>query len=430
MGPGLRCLGLGCRSRGGTGPRGLGRCGDRRRGATGRRGGGRATDHVEATLEALDAGHDALGGVVGPRQQHTGAQELEEEPRCGGTTHLGEPLGHDVGGPAQLDRTEARGLGDQPLAGIHRDVDEPGRGRVGHRGHDHQVAQPTQQVLGEAPRVLPGLHHLVDDREDRAAVAGGEGLDHLVEQGVGREAQQVGGQLVGDAGRSGTAEQLVEDGERVACRPRPRSYDEGQRRRLDGDALLGGELGEVVAEETRGDQAERVVVGARADRRQHLVGLGRGEDEPQVGRGLLDQLEQGVEALRRDHVGLVDDVDLVAVAHGREERLLTQVARIVHTTVGRRVDLDDVDRSGPAARQLATAVALTARIGDRSLDAVERTGEDPGRGRLATAARAGEEVGVVDAVGRERSTQRLRDVILADDLGERLGPVAAIERER
>ena len=49
---------------------------------------------------------------------------------------------------------------------------------------------------------------------------------------------------------------------------------------------------------------------------------------------------------------------------------------------------------------------------------------------LAAPARPGEEVGVVDPVARERGPQRLGDVFLADDLGERLGPVAAIEGER
>ena len=115
-------------------------------------------------------------------------------------------------------------------------------------------------------------------------------------------------------------------------------------------------------------------------------------------------------------MGLVDDVDLVAVAHRREERLLPQVTRIVDTTVGRGVDLDDVDRARPAAGQLATAVALAAGIGDRRTGAVEGAGQDAGGGRLAAAARTGEEVGVVDPVVRERVAQRLRDVVLTDDL--------------
>ena len=49
-------------------------------------------------------------------------------------------------------------------------------------------------------------------------------------------------------------------------------------------------------------------------------------------------------------------------------------------------------------------------------------------GGLAAAARAGEEVGVVDAVLAQRRRQRLGDVLLPDDLRERLGAVSAVER--
>ena len=162
---------------------------------------------------------------------------------------------------------------------------------------------------------------------------------------------------------------------------------------------------------------------------EHLVGLGRGEDEPQVGRRLLDELEQGVEALRGHHVGLVDDVDLVAAAHRREERPLAQVAGVVDAAVGRGVDLDHVDRARPAAGEVLAAVALAARVGVGRLLAVERPRQDPRAGGLAAAARAGEEVGVVDPVVGQRRPQRLGDVVLADDLGERLGPVAAVQGE-
>ena len=193
---------------------------------------------------------------------------------------------------------EAGRLGDQPLALVLGDVDQAGRRGVGHRGDDHQVAQPAQQVLGEAARVLAGLDDLVDDPEDGRAVAGRERVDDLVEQGVGREAEQRGREVVGDARRTGAAEQLVEHGEGVAGRAAAGAHHQRQRGRLDRDALLGAELGEVVGEQPRRDQPERVVVGARPDRRQHLVRLGGGEDEAQVRRRLLDELEQRVEALR------------------------------------------------------------------------------------------------------------------------------------
>ena len=211
--------------------------------------------------------------------------------------------------------------------------------------------------------------------------------------------------------------------------PAAGAHHQRQGGRLDRDGLLLAQLGEVRREQARRDQPERVVVGARPDGRQHLLRLGGGEDEAQVGRRLLDQLEQGVEALRADHVGLVDDVDLVAAADRREERLLAQVAGVVDAAVGGRVDLDHVDRARAPAGQVAAGVALAARVGDRRLLAVERAGQDPRRGGLAAAAGTGEEVGVVHPVGRERSAQRLGHVVLPDDLGEGLGTVAPVERE-
>jgi hypothetical protein len=54
-------------------------------------------------------------------------------------------------------------------------------------------------------------------------------------------------------------------------------------------------------------QRERIVT-------RDLVRLGRREDELHVRRRLLERLQQRVEGLRGEHVHLVDDVDLVAVA--------------------------------------------------------------------------------------------------------------------
>ena len=170
------------------------------------------------------------------------------------------------------------------------------------------------------------------------------------------------------------------------------------------------------------------MVGARADGADDLVRLGRREDELHVRRRLLDDLQQGVEALRRDHVGLVDDVDLEPAAGRAERRLLAQVAGVVHAAVAGRVDLDHVDGAGAAAGQGHARVADPARLGGRALLAVQAAGQDPGAGGLAAAARAGEQVGVVDPVGAQRLHQRLGDVLLADHLGEGLRPVAAVER--
>ena len=95
------------------------------------------------------------------------------------------------------------------------------------------------------------------------------------------------------------------------------------------------------------------MVRARADGAEHLVGLGGREDELDVLGRLLDELEQRVEALRRHHVRLVEDEDLVAVARGGEDRALAQVAGVVDAVVARGVDLDDVERAA-AARESST----------------------------------------------------------------------------
>jgi hypothetical protein len=64
------------------------------------------------------------------------------------------------------------------------------------------------------------------------------------------------------------------------------------------------------------------------------------------------------------HVRLVEDEDLEAVARGGEDRALAQIAGVVDTVVGCRVDLDHIERPSAAAAELDTAVADAAgRVG-------------------------------------------------------------------
>ncbi len=405
-----------------SGHRGCGRGGRSGRGA------GRALDR-QPLLDAVEAGHHTLGAVVGAGEQHAGADQLEQQPRSGGALELGETVGDQLGGAAEVRPPEAGRLRGEPLPLVLRYVDQAGRRGVGDGRDDHQVPEPAQQVLGEAARVLPGLDHLVDDAEHGPPVTGGEGVDHLVQQGVGGEAQQRGGQVVGHPLGAGAAHQLVEHRERVPRRPAAGPDHERQRGRVDRDPLAVAQLAEVVRQRARRDQPERVVVGPGPDRADHLVGLGGREDELEVLGWLLDELQQRVEALRRHHVRLVDDVDLVAAVDRGEERPLPQVTGVVDAAVAGGVDLDHVDGARAAAGQVGAGAAHPARLVGRALLAVEAAGQDPGAGGLAAAARPGEEVGVVDPVVVERRPQRGRDVVLADDLGERLRPVAAVEGE-
>ncbi|MPN07045.1 hypothetical protein SDC9_154304 [bioreactor metagenome] len=93
------------------------------------------------------------------------------------------------------------------------------------------------------------------------------------------------------------------------------------------------------------------------------------------------------------------------------------------------VDLDHVDGARPPGGQVAAGPAVAAGPRRGAALTVQRPGEDARRGRLATTARTGEQIGVVDPVVRKCALQRGGDVLLPDDLGECVGPVATVERE-
>ena len=116
---------------------------------------------------------------------------------------------------------------------------------------------------------------------------------------------------------------------------------------------------------------------------------------------------------------LVDDVDLALQLGRLVAHAVAQLADVVDAVVRGAVDLVVVDRGavgdGDARRALAAGDA-------DALLAAERLGEHARRGGLAHAARAAEEEGVVHAAACERILQRAGDVLLADDLGERLRP--------
>ena len=156
------------------------------------------------------------------------------------------------------------------------------------------------------------------------------------------EAQQRGGALVVDSAVLGAGDQLVQNGEGVADRAPAGADHQRQHPGSHGDALLLAELLQIFQQRLRRHQPEGVVVRAGADGADDLVRLRGGEDELDVGRGLFDDLQQRVEAGRGDHMGLIDDEDLVAVADRGEGGALAQIAGIVHTAVAGGVDLDDV----------------------------------------------------------------------------------------
>ena len=158
------------------------------------------------------------------------------------------------------------------------------------------------------------------------------------------------------------------------------------------------------------------LLAAREDGRRHGVDLGGGEDEDQVRRRLLDDLEQGVEGLAREAVDLVEHHHLVAVAGRAVLQALGELADLLDLGVGGGVDLDDVEVR--AAGDLDAGRALVAGIGGGAPLAVERLGEHAGRRGLADAADAGEEIGLGDPPLLQGVAQSGDDRLLADEAGE------------
>lgn len=92
------------------------------------------------------------------------------------------------------------------------------------------------------------------------------------------------------------------------------------------------------------------MLGAGEDGGGHPLGLGGGEDEEDVGRGLLQGLEEGVEGAFGEHVGLVQDEDLPGGREGGEVDPFPQLPHVLHGVVAGGVNLHHVRVGAPLHR--------------------------------------------------------------------------------
>ena len=167
---------------------------------------------------------------------------------------------------------------------------------------------------------------------------------------------------------------------------------------------------------------------ARAHGREHLLQLGRAEDEDEVGRRLLDELEERLPGRVGELVRLVEDVDLVAALDRLEDDALPDLADVVDAALRGGVHLDDVERGAVRDREADRARLVGDRRRAGRPGAVERLREDARHRRLAGAARPGEEVRLAHLVVLDRVLQRPDDRLLSDDLVEPLRAVLPVER--
>ncbi|NIL78330.1 hypothetical protein RhoFasB10_04504 [Rhodococcus sp. B10] len=334
---------------------------------------------------------------------------------------------HDLRVAGEGRRTDAFGFVLQTFQHVAGDVDETTLPRVGNRAHENQVAETLEKIGREPSRIVPRVDDLVDRAEQRRTVTDGQGVDGFVDQCDVGDAEQRQRARIRDALGPGACQQLIEHAERVTRRPTAGTNDQRIHRILDRNGFLRRDLLEQTAHGRRRKQSERVVVRPGPNGRQHLLRLGGREDEDQMLRRLLDDLQQGVEASRRDHVRLVDDEDDVARLGRGVHGLVSEITSVVDASVAGRVHLDDVEVARPTRGESDTRTADAARRRRGPFGAVERPRENTRGRRLTAATRAREEVCVVDPTCVECDAQRLGDVLLPDDLGERRWTVLPVE---
>src|SRR5699024_7056237 len=158
------------------------------------RGGGRVPSARRRGATALIGGRGGAlrrgqGGALVAQHQARGEQ-LEVQARRGGAAHRRQRLVHQVAALREVRRSEQRGLAAHALELVGRDLRQQIGAALRDRGQHDQVPHPLQQVLDEAPRLVPGGQHVLDRGVERGRVPLGDGRDGGVQQRRVGETQQ------------------------------------------------------------------------------------------------------------------------------------------------------------------------------------------------------------------------------------------------
>ena len=216
-------------------------------------------------------------------------------------------------------------------------------------------------------------------------------LDHRVEERFGKlppgraERSVEGGRI--DRFSAGKGRRLFEHRQRVAQAAVGAVGDRRECSRIDRDPLGGGDLAHPLDHYGHGDPRKGIPLATGEHRNGEFFGRGRGENEDGMRRRLLERLEEGVRTRGAEHVRLIDDVDFHP--HRRRRKLygFTKRPDIVDAVVAGGVDLEHVE--GRSRQDRPTILAGVIRRRRWTVDAVDASGQDFRRRRLAGTARTG-----------------------------------------
>ncbi len=167
------------------------------------------------------------------------------------------------------------------------------------------------EVAQQLTRIAAGPRQPRGGAQGSRGIAGDDRLERFKQLlGIG-DAEHRQHVLRSDRLLAGVRDELLERAERVAEAARRVTSDQRDGSGFDRDLLLGGDAREHPRHLLDRRAAEVKPVAAIDDRRQHFLGFSRGEHEDRPRRRLLQGLQERVPGLLREHVRLVEDVDLV-----------------------------------------------------------------------------------------------------------------------
>ena len=274
------------------------------------------------------------------------------------------------------------------------------------------------QTVHEVPRVEAGGHGRLQRGERGGRVTARDGV-RQAEEDIDVGYAKHPGHVIDRHRASPDRHHLVEQAHGVTHASVGTRRDQLERTALHLEPLRGGYLRKPRLGVSGRDPVEIEGLAARGYRLGDLAGLRRCHDEDHVRRRLFQRLQQRVERLAREHVRLVDDIDLHAARERSVLHRLPYAARVLDLPVGGAVYLDDVEAL--ARRDLLARNALSARLVGWTLLAVESLGQYPCDGRLADSSRPGEEIRVSRPIGPHRRCKCQDDVLLTDHVREGLG---------
>ena len=280
-----------------------------------------------------------------------------------------------------------------------RDRDRRARHRLRHALHQREPVQQRAQVLQRRLERQAALGHAVGLRDQRRPVAARERFEQ-VEQVAWSTAPSIARTRRLFHLAAAVRDRLIEQAQRVA--------HAALRGARDAACSAGASNGNALLLQHVLRSCARICGGGicfRLNCRQRdstVTGIFCGSVVARMNftcaGGSSSVFSIALKAAARQHVHFVDDVHLEAAAGRRVQRVLQQLAHVVDLRVRGRVELDQVDEA-PAV-DLGAGAAHAARLGGDAGLAVQRLGDDARERGLADAARAGEQIGVVQALLR------------------------------